>query len=64
MKHCASTRWWMGLPSFLFRRDVGEIHPGADSLGYCRPTIFLLVDAGDELLSLHDLFLATGQVSS
>ena len=50
-----------GFAKLLFRRDVGEftqelIHWGVQA------NDFLLVDAGDELLSLHDLFLATGQV--
>ena len=50
-----------GFAKLLFRRDVGEftqelIHWGVQA------NDFLLVDAGDELLSLHDLFLATGQI--
>lgn len=50
-----------GFSKLLFRRDVSGlteelVHWGVQS------SDFMLVDAGDELLSLHDLFLATSQI--
>lgn len=50
-----------GFSKLLFRRDVAGLTEELVGWGV-QSTDFLLVDAADELLSLHDLFLATGQI--
>jgi hypothetical protein len=50
-----------GFSKLLFRRDVQGLTAELSHWGVATGD-FLLVDAGDELLSLHDLFLATGQL--
>lgn len=50
-----------GFSKLLFRRDVPGLTSEFQHWGITTGD-FILVDAGDELLSLHDLFLATGQL--
>ncbi len=50
-----------GFSKLLFRRDVPSLTAELLHWGVTSGD-FILVDAGDELLSLHDLFLATGQL--
>lgn len=50
-----------GFSKLLFRRDVEGLTTELTRWGVASDDI-LLVDAGDELLSLHDLFMATGQL--
>lgn len=50
-----------GFSKLLFRRDVEGLTKELTHWGVASGDI-LLVDAGDELLSLHDLFMATGQL--
>jgi hypothetical protein len=50
-----------GFSKLLFRRDVEGLTKELTHWGVASGDI-LLVDAGDELLSLHDLFMASGQL--